>query len=330
MAAEPAGAQDVATPKTGTTSNGSGISSPRRRVGTSPTVHLFVVPAVVVYGMFVLYPMVLTLYNSFFEFSGLQRMEWAGLDNFVTLLTTAPLDERVFNALGNNVRIFALSFVLQCVGSFLIAALLFHYGRGREIFKAAYFLPRLLSLIVIGFLWQLVLSPNRGALNRILEAVGLGDLTQAWLGMPATALYSVVFVDSWYRMGFYVLVFLASMQAIPKEVFEAARLDGASGRRILRYITIPLTMPAWMILTVLTFISSFEMFDLVYAMQGVTGSPFYATDTLGLLFYRLAFGGEAGGSAIGLGSALALMLLIVMAIVSALMVVFFSRKRLDV
>lgn len=292
-------------------------------------VHLFVLPALAIYALFVLYPVLLTLYNSFFDFEGFRRGEWIGLGNFETLLTTPPLDGRVVNALGNNIRIFIISFVLVCIAGFLVAALLYRYTRGREFFKAAYFLPRLLSLIVIGFLWQLIFSPNLGVLNRMLDTVGLGALAQNWLGSPSTALYSVIFVESWQRLGFSILVFLASMQAIPREIFESARLEGASGVRVLWHFMLPLTRPAWMILTVLTFVSSFEIFDLIYAMQGVTGSPFYSSDTLALLFYRLAFGGEGGTAAIGLGSALALMLITAMALVSAVTVYFFTRKRVD-
>ncbi|NED93916.1 sugar ABC transporter permease [Phytoactinopolyspora alkaliphila] len=292
-------------------------------------VHLFVIPALLVYAVFVLYPVILTLFNSFFAFEGLKRGAWIGFDNFTALFTTPPLDTRVWNALGNNIQIFVLSFALQCVVGFLVASLLYQYRGGREIFKAAYFLPRLLSLIVIGFLWQIIFSPNVGALNQFLEAAGLGALAQNWLGSPSTALYTVIFVEGWYRLGFSILVFLASMQAIPGAIFEAARLDGASRVRLLWYFMLPLTRPAWMILTVLTFIASFEMFDLVYAMQGVTGSPFYSSDTLGLLFYRLAFGGEGGTAAIGLGSALALMLIVGMALISGLMVFFFTRKRVE-
>jgi raffinose/stachyose/melibiose transport system permease protein len=299
----------------------------RRRSGWR--VHLFVVPALVLYGLLVLYPVALTLVNSFFGFNGLTRGEFVGLGNFRALLTTPPLDERVVNALFNNVQIFIVSFVLQCLVGFLIAALLYQRRNGREFFKAAYFLPRLLSLIVIGFLWQIILTPNRGALNQTLEAVGLDGLAQNWLGSPSTALYSVIVVEGWYRLGFGVLVFLASMQAIPREIFEAARMDGASALRVLWSFLVPLTRPAWMILAVLTFIASFEMFDLVYAMQGVTGSPFYSTDTLALLFYRLAFGGEGGQAAIGLGSALALMLIVGMAVISGLMVFVFTRKRVE-
>jgi raffinose/stachyose/melibiose transport system permease protein len=146
--------------------------------------------------------------------------------------------------------------------------------------------------------------------------VGLGSLQHAWLATPNSALISVIVVGAWHSIGFSILVFLASMQSIPTNIFEAARIDGASPVRILFAITFPLTKAPWMILTVLGFIGAFETFDLVYAMQGATGAPYYGTDTLGLLFYRLAFGGEGGSSAIGLGSALALLMLLLMAAAS--------------
>ncbi len=297
--------------------------SPRR---ISPGVHLFALPALAVYGVFVLYPIVTTLVNSFFEFRGMRRGDWIGLDNFRTLFTTAPLNERVLNALGNNVVLFLASMV-GLVIAFVLAALLHQLTAGREFFKAAYFLPRLLSLIVVGFLWQLILSPRSGALNGLFDAMGLGFLSHAWLATPRSALAAVAAVGIWHSIGFAILVFLAAMQAIPNNIYEAARIDGASPWRIMMSITFPLTRSAWMILTVLGFIGAFETFDLVYAMQGVTGAPYYGTDTLGLLFYRLAFGGEGGTAAIGLGSALALAMLVLMAGVSLLTVRAFRPGR---
>jgi raffinose/stachyose/melibiose transport system permease protein len=248
-------------------------------------IHLFAVPAVVIYGVFVLYPLTVTLLNSFYSFRGIRRDEFAGLDNFVRLLTTQPLQGRVLNAIGNNLTMFVGSMV-GMVLAFLLAALLHQLTVGREFFKAAFFLPRLLSLVVVGFLWQLILSPNSGALNAALGAVGLGSLQHAWLATPNSALISVIVVGAWHSIGFSILVFLASMQSIPTNIFEAARIDGASPVRIL------------------------------FAIKGATGAPYYGTDTLGLLFYRLAFGGEGGSSAIGLGSALALLMLLLMAAAS--------------
>jgi len=289
-------------------------------------VHLFALPALVVYGVFVLYPIATTLLNSFFEFRGMHRGAWIGLANFETLFTKPPLNGRVLNAVSHNLIMFAAS-MLTLVLAFVIAALLHQLTVGREFFKAAFFLPRLLSLIVVGFLWQLILSPQSGALNALLDAVGLSALSHAWLATPASALGSVIAVGAWHSIGFAILVFLASMQAIPSTIYEAARLDGASATRILVSITLPLTRSAWMILTVLGFIGAFETFDLVYAMQGAAGPPYYGTDTLGLLFYRLAFGGEGGTAAVGLGSALALSMLVVMAAVSLLTLRLFRPGR---
>lgn len=287
----------------------------RRRIKLSPLVHLFALPAILLYGMFVIYPIIVTLLNSVFTFRGIRRESFAGLDNFIQLLTTQPLQGRIINALGNNLAMFVGGMVATFF-AFVIAALLHHLTAGREFFKAAFFLPRLLSLIVVGFLWQLILSPNSGALNAMLGAVGLDPLQHAWLATPRSALLAVIIVGGWHSIGFAILVFLASMQAIPRSIFEAARLDGASPLHVMFRITMPLTKASWMILTVLAFIGAFETFDLVYAMQGASGAPYYGTDTLGLLFYRLAFGTEGGSAAIGLGSALAFVMLVIMAAAS--------------
>ena len=215
-----------------------------------------------------------------------------------------------WDAFGHNILYFVLQMIFQNGLAFILAYIIYKKVKGSEFLKIAYFLPRLLSVIVVGFLWKLILNPNYGALNVILEKLGLEHLQKAWLGDPDTALISIILVNCWYGIGFGVLIFLAGLQSIPKELFEAGKLDGADGLSMIRKIVLPLMVPSFMIMTVLTFIQSFEAFELVYAMQGSQGEPYHSTDTLAIYFYRLAFGGSAGGAttAVGLGSALAVVL----------------------
>lgn len=180
-------------------------------------------------------------------------------------------------------------------------------------------MPRLLSVIVVGFLWKLILNPNYGALNTFLAKLGLEEWAKPWLGDPDTALLAIILVNCWFGIGFAVLIFLAGLQSIPEELIEAARLDGAKGITMLGRIILPLMMPSITIMTIFTFIQAFEAFELVYAMQGSMGEPFHSTDTLAVYFYRLAFSGSggAGDVSIGLGSALAVVLFFIVASVSA-------------
>lgn len=291
--------------------------------------HLFILPAALLYGVFQLYPLLSAVVNSFYSWNGFTRGTFAGLDNFITLLTQEPYITTFLNAFKHNWIFFFVSIFSELAVAFVLAVLISSRIRGGEFFKTVFFLPKLLSVIVIGFLFSLILNPTSGALNTLLETFGLGSLAHPWLGDTSTALITIILVSSWAGIGFTVLIFLASLQSIDKEIYEAARIDGASAGRILFKITIPMSMNAFMIMTVLTFIGSFETFELIFAMQGSSGGPYYSTDVLATFFYRLAFGSADGGQAIGLGSALAVILFLIIATATASLLFYFKRKDFE-
>ncbi|KAA0548418.1 sugar ABC transporter permease [Bacillus sp. BGMRC 2118] len=293
-------------------------------------IHLFPIPALVIYGIFIVYPLLAALSYSFYDWNGIKRGEFVGFDNYVDLFTLEPFSGMFWNAFQHNILYFVVQMIVQNGLGFLLAFIIYQKIRGAEFLKIAYFLPRLLSVIVVGFLWKLILNPNFGALNVILGKFGLESLQEAWLGDPKTALMSIILVNCWFGIGFAVLIFLAGLQSIPKELLEAATLDGAKGLTMIRRIMLPLMVPSIMIMTVLTFIQSFEAFELVYAMQGSQGEPYHSTDTLAVYFYRLAFGGSTGDStAIGLGSALAVVLFIFISTFTALLLKISKKKEIE-
>lgn len=294
-------------------------------------IHLFPIPALIIYGLFIVYPLVAALTYSFFDWKGIKRGAFIGFENFKNLFTLEPFAGLFWNAFQHNVLYFVLQMIVQNGLAFLLAFIIYKKIRGAEFFKIAFFLPRLLSVIVVGFLWKLILNPNYGALNVILGKFGFESLQKAWLGDPKTALIAIILVNCWFGLGFGVLIFLAGFQAIPKELVEAAKLDGAKGGNMMRKIYLPLMIPSIMIMTVLTFIQSFEAFELVYAMQGSDGGPYHSTDTLAVYFYRLAFGGTSGGdsTAIGLGSALATVLFIFIATFTIIILKLMQKKEVD-
>nr|WP_240465280.1 sugar ABC transporter permease [Neobacillus thermocopriae] len=293
-------------------------------------IHLFPIPALFIYGLFIVYPLVAAITYSFYDWKGIQKQAFVGLENYKNLFTLEPFSGMFWNAFGHNVLYFVVQMVVQNGLAFFLAFIIFQKIRGAELLKMAYFLPRLLSVIVVGFLWKLILNPNFGALNVILSKLGLESWKKAWLGDPDTALMTIILVNCWFGLGFAILIFLAGFQSIPKELIEAARLDGAKGLTMLRRIMMPLMMPSIMIMTVLTFIQSFEAFELVYAMQGSQGEPYRSTDTLAVYFYRLAFGGATGDStAIGLGSALAVVLFLFICVFTALFLNYMKKKEVE-
>lgn len=292
-------------------------------------VHLFLLPAALLYGIFQLYPLIAAAFNSLYSFNGFDRSAFVGIENFITLFTEKPYNEFFFNAIGHNWIYFFVTVLTQLVVSLMLALIIHSKIKGKEFFKSIFFLPKLLSVIVIGFLFSLILNPTRGALNSLLDGIGLEALTRPWLGDMSTALLSIIFVDSWASIGFSMLIFLAGLQAIDKEIFEAAKIDGANSLTVLWKITLPMLAPALMIMSVLVFIGSFETFEYVFAMQGSSGGPYYSTDVLTTFFYRLAFGTVDGGAAIGLGSAVAVVLFVIIGVATSFILFFFKLKDFE-
>ena len=287
---------------------------------------LMLLPALILYSVFVVYPFISSLFLSLFQWSGMGPKTFVGLANYKQVLF-GTMQLEFFRALGHNIFFFAFSLLLEFVVGLVLALILASRLRGHRFFETLFFLPNTLSIVIVGFLWGLLLNPQRGFINRFFEAVGLDFLVLPWLGDPALALPTVVAVSSWRAMGFYVLVLLAALLDIPQELYEAADIDGASFWQKTRRITFPLLLPTLGTLTILHFIWSFNVFDIVYAMEGTQAGPAHATDVLGTLFYRIAFGG-LGSSYVDMGlgaTVISLMFLLIFPISMAY--VFYTERQ---
>jgi raffinose/stachyose/melibiose transport system permease protein len=271
---------------------------------------VFLTPALVLYSVFVVYPLLTALEYSLFDWHGTGRGAFVGLGNFNQLFRTYPTNLQLGRAFLHNGAFFVGTMLIQNTLGLAFAVLLHRGRRGKRFLQAAYTTPYLVSPLVVGYLWSLILNPIFGPLNNLLRAVGLGSLALPWLGDPDTALPVVIGVNAWQWVGFPMLLFAAALAGIPAEYADAARVDGASPWQAFRRVTLPLLTPAIGTVSVLTFVGNFNIFGLVYAMGGSTGNPAGATDVLGLLFYRTAF--QSGGvNGIGLSSALAVLMFIV-------------------
>ena len=287
---------------------------------------LFVLPALTLFAVFIAYPLVTALSYSLFEWTGIARGGFAGLGNYATLFSALPYREEIPRAFGHNLLLFVGAMVFQNTVGLGLATLLHRGTRFRRFFQTMYTLPYLVSPLVIGYLWSLMLSPLFGPVNALLRAVGLGDLARPWLGDPGTAIWVIVLVTAWQWIGFPVLLYGAALGGIPAELDEAAALDGANAWQRLRSITLPLLVPAIGTVSVLTFIGAMEAFPIPYALGGSKGNPAGATDVLSLLFYRTAF--ESGSSnAIGTSSAIATLLFLFIFGVSVLITSLLRRAE---
>ena len=261
------------------------------------TIVLFLLPAVALYVLFVLVPIGQGIYYSGFDWNGLAPLtDFVGLDNY-----REALSDPVFLASIRHVfLILVLSLILQLPFALGLAVLLNQRIRGRAVFRLLFFLPYVLSEVITAVVWRLLLQPN-GLADSTLDAVGLGGLTQEWLANPDVVLYTVFVVVTWKYFGFHMILYLAGLQQIPRELEEAAALDGATRWETFRHVTLPLLGPTVRISVFLSMIGSLQLFDLVWVMTG--GGPVNASNTMAV--YMIDRGFER--SRFGYGSAVAVL-----------------------
>jgi raffinose/stachyose/melibiose transport system permease protein len=264
--------------------------TPRRQKPFPWHILVFLAPAVAIYTIFLIYPLVDSLRLSFFTQDALNVETFAGVQNYVLLLTDSNWAPHFWNAVQNNLVFFAVHMLVQNPIALLLAALLSSGGRGRGIYRTLIFTPTLLSVVIIGFIWQLILNPLWGIAHGLLQSVGQQQLFKPWLGLPETALVTLALISVWQFVGIPMMLFYAALIGIPEELTEAARVDGASPWQVFWGIKFPLILPTVGIVSILTFVGNFNAFDLVFTVKGAQAGPTFATDILGTYFYRTFFG----------------------------------------
>ncbi len=294
-------------------------------------VAFLVIPSIVFMSLFVVYPILSAFAYAFYEWRGLARGDFVGLANFREVLFGATMAPVVWNAFLHNVYALVALMVIQNGAGFFLAWLLYKEPFGFRFHRVAVFVPVVLSTIIVGFLWKLFLNPNFGLVNQALYGLGLDGLAKPWLGQSSTALPALILANAWHFVGFPTLVYLAGMQRIPHEIIEAARLDGTTEWQLLKNIVWPLVGPSTTILFTLLFIGAFNWFEIPYVMVGLDGSPFGATDVLGLVFYRTAFGNQSASiQNFGLGSALATLLFLFIVVFASMLTLWLRRREIQI
>ncbi|MFC5473774.1 carbohydrate ABC transporter permease [Paraherbaspirillum soli] len=273
---------------------------------------LFLAPAVIIYSLFSALPLLDTLRLGFYTSSDAGVHSFVGLSNYHTILFDPDWSAAFWNAMWNNVKFFAMHMLLQNPIGLLLATLFSLKGlRGARSYRTLIFLPTLLSVVIIGFIWQLILSPLWGVGETLMGHVGLADYFSPWLGQQSTALVTLALISVWQYIGIPMMLIYAALLAVPEEVLEAAYAEGASGLRIFWQIKLPLILPTLGLVTILTFVANFNAFDLIYSVKGALAGPNYTTDILGTLFYRTFFGYQAQIGSPTMGAAVATLMFLV-------------------
>jgi ABC-type sugar transport system permease subunit len=265
----------------------------------------FTVPALAVYVTFAALPLANSIYFSLFDTDD-GPARFVGLDNYVHLFTNPTTSERFWNALANNVEFFAIHLLVEVPMGLLLAALLTsgRLRRSTGVYRTLLFIPTTLSVVIVGFIWRLIINPLWGLVDFPL----LGDERTA---LPAISLMSV-----WQYVGIPMIFLYAALLAVPADVLEAARVEGADAWTAFWRIKFPLIAPQFGLIAILTYIWTFNGFDLVFALNGSAPGPNYSTDILGTLFYRTFFGSSGQLADLDLGATVASVIFLIILLIT--------------
>ncbi|GAA1263504.1 sugar ABC transporter permease [Planotetraspora silvatica] len=247
------------------------------------TIALFLLPGLVLFCLLVVAPILVAFYTSTFKWSGLggPPTEFVGLDNFTRLFA----NEVFLGDLWHGAVLIALSVVVQLPLALGIALLLNQRLRGRAFYRLVFFAPYILSEAITAVLFTMILSPDQGLANQILGFFGLDGLE--WFADQSTVLIALFLVMTWKYFGFHVIIYLAGRQGIPKELTEAAQIDGASGWKVFRFVTLPLLGPTIRISVFLSVIGAIQLFDLVWIIT--EGGPTHSSETMAVTMFEFGF-----------------------------------------
>jgi raffinose/stachyose/melibiose transport system permease protein len=289
----------------------------------------FLAPALLIYSMFSIYPLLNTVLNSFYDKQDNGSFVFNGIANYVTLLADPTWSAPFWNAFWNNCKFFAIHMLVQNPIGLLLAALLsLPVLRFRSTYRTLIFMPTMLSVVVIGFSWQLILSPLWGIAKMLLQGVGLGFLFGPWLGQESTALLTISLISVWQFVGIPMILIYTALLAIPDELIDAATVDGLNQFEAFVYVKLPLIWPTIGLVSVLTFVNNFNAFDLVYAMKGALAGPNFSADIMGTLFYRVFFGNQLQNGDVSMGATIATMMLLII-LCGVMAYLFLVQRRLQ-
>jgi ABC-type sugar transport system permease subunit len=264
--------------------------------------------------VFVLWPLAQSMYYALTKWNGLSDPVFIGLDNFSRALG----DPNFIRAFENTAIWLVVAVTVPTVLGLLLAVMLDRPLRGSRFYKSAFYLPITLSLVVVGQVWIWIYQPDWGLLNSLLETLGLAGLTRAWLGDPATALIAVIVAWCWQQTALSLILYLAALTTVPKDLIEAAAIDGANARQQFLRIIVPLLRPASVVVITLAVINTLKGFDIVFVLT--KGGPFHMSTNLAMLMYEETFFKYQ----LGYGAAIATALF---ALAIIIIIVYFRQAR---
>lgn len=292
-------------------------------------IFLFLAPAIIIYTIFMIYPLLDSIRMSFFTADEAGNISFVGFANYVTIFTDEAWSKSFWNAFKNNMILFAIHMAIQNpIGLMLAAILSLPVLTGRHTYRTAMFMPTMMSVVIIGFVWQLILNPLWGVAESIMDAVWLADYFGPWLGQEGTALVTISLISVWQFVGIPMMLLYAALLNVPEDLVDAGQIDGANHWRIFWYIKFPLILPAMGVVSILTFVGNFNAFDLIYALKGGLAGPNFSTDIMGSYFYRVFFGFQLQLGDPTMGAAVATLMFLII-LVGIMIYLFGIQRRLN-
>lgn len=292
-------------------------------------IFVFLAPAVLIYSIFMIYPLLDSIRMSFYTADESGALSFIGLANYVTIFTDPSWSKAFWNAFNNNMILFAIHMAVQNpIGLMLAAILSLPRLSGRHTYRTAMFMPTMMSVVIIGFVWQLILNPLWGVAESLMDIVGLADHFGPWLGQEETALITISLISVWQFVGIPMMLLYAALLNIPEDLVDAGQIDGANHWRIFWYIKFPMILPSMGVVSILTFVGNFNAFDLIYALKGGLAGPNFSTDIMGSFFYRVFFGFQLQLGDPSMGAAVATLMFLII-LIGIMIYLFGVQRRLN-
>jgi raffinose/stachyose/melibiose transport system permease protein len=241
-------------------------------------------PAAILFAAFYFVPFIANLRYSLTKWDRITDPEFVGLRNFVNLLTN---DDLFYKVLGNNLRFTFLVVIFQTLFSLIFALFLVKNSKSNIALRTLFFFPTILSSVSVGMIWLFMYDPNFGAVNLFFTKIGLDSFALNWLGSESSALYAIAFTQVWFHTGQMMVIYIAGLQQIPQELYEAAEMDGASRWQQFKNVTWPMSIPTTIVVMAYTTIQSFRAFDLIFSMT--QGGPNNSSNIFAVLIYQTVF-----------------------------------------
>lgn len=280
---------------------------------------VFVVPALFFYLGFFLLPTLSSTYYSLTDWDGLNS-KFIGLSNYKEMFQ----DRKILASINNTLLFTVSNTILQNLLGLMAALILVKKLAGVNIMRTIVFMPVIFSTLLIGYVWGFILEPNIGVVNNVLDALGLSQFKMGWLSDPQVARWMIVLMTVWQHLGYSMVIFIAGIQGIPKELYESGDIEGVTRSQKFLHITFPLLAPSVTINIILCLIGNLKIFDQIYALTG--GGPGYATESVASMIYQLGFG---NGIRWGYGSALSVSLFLSILVLTIIMVTFLRKREVE-